>query len=48
MVVGCKCGSSSIVSKQWDEEYGAYYCVIWCEYCGYYWEGYINGFVKEL
>jgi hypothetical protein len=40
--VGCKCGKSRIVSQEPDPDYGQYYCVIECEECGYYWEGYIG------
>lgn len=46
MVVGCDDKECSI-RKEWDEEYGAYYCYIECSVCGYYWEGYINGIVEE-
>lgn len=41
MIVGCKHEECKTTSKEWDEDYGAYYCVIECPICGYYWEGYI-------
>lgn len=40
MVVGCNCIECEI-KKEWDENYGAYYCYIECKKCGYYWEGYM-------
>ena len=48
MVVGCKCGKSRIVSQEPDPEYGQYYCVINCEECGYYWEGYMGHYEGKL
>ena len=47
MIVGCKCGKSRIVSQEPDYDYGQYYCVIKCEECGYYWEGYMGYCYKE-
>jgi hypothetical protein len=47
MIVGCKCGKSRIVSQKPDYEYGQYYCVIKCEECEYYWEGYMGHCYKE-
>lgn len=40
MIIGCVCGNARI-TEEWDEEYGAAYCVYECELCNYYWEGYM-------
>lgn len=42
IIVGCECGNSKFTSKEPDRDFGQYYCVIECDECGYYWEGYMG------
>lgn len=41
-LIGCKCGNSKVTSKEPDRDYGQYYCIVECNKCGYYWEGYMG------
>lgn len=40
-VVGCKCGKSHVIKKEYDKDYGAFYYYIECKECDYYWEGFM-------
>jgi hypothetical protein len=45
-VVGCKCGKYKL-KKEYDKDYGQWYCYIECRECNYYWEGYIDALGKD-